>query len=1026
MKNAKRLRQLAPNEGQLNSFQTPLRASENSWLWRKTIGVLATTSIFLGTVFGTTSVALAQDSEQAIEEVVVTGSRIKRPGLTSSSPIVTIDAAEIEFQQEVDLERILRNLPSTIPGDNENVNNGTDGIGTVDIRGLGAERNLILLNGRRMTPANFRGRVDTANIPTALIEKVDIITGGASAVYGSDAIAGAVNIVLKNNFEGVDLLVNKSRSAESDAETDSVSLTLGSQFEGDRGHVALNVSWADRKPLLLGQRPIGTVGIQTADGAGLEEFLAGAGVTMPMAGCGGPDVAATGGSTTAIPTRVSIAGAGGVGQFLDDRTIFTGDTGTGLDARGGCSVFNFNPYNYFRTPQEKYNLFATGDFEVNDNLTVYSTLRYGNTTVRQQVAPSGTFGARFDVPLANPFFSDSARNEIISFANSAVGLGTLTAGGQGANWNDVNGKGVVDADDYLKFQLRRRTVELGPRSESYDTDNFSFLVGARGDLAADWTYDVSFQYGESNRVTVRDGYTNLTNIQYALDSVDGTTCANGDSTCVPIDLFGGFGTITPEAAGYARAIALQQQQYDQWIGQVVFAGPVEAAQLPSADNSLDLSLGFETRTENGALIPDECLKLAPASCQGGAGGNLLPISGGYKVDEFFLEGYLPLVEGVEFVESLNFEFGYRASDYSTVGSANTWKAGLNWTVNEHFLVRVMQQEATRAPNIQELFSPITTGLDNATLDPCSVANAANIDTSLRDLCISTGMSAAQVGVLQDIVSGQINVLTGSDLMNPPDAETADTFTIGFVWSPEFEGVQNVTIELDYYDIDIDDVIGEFSAQQVLDQCYVAGLPSACDNIVRIDGDLTSPASGVELFTTNLDYEQAEGLEFSFGFGFDLNDYGSLQFSGMVNKYLTQERRSDALTPIIDCKGFFGTSCDPISDLTWTQRTTWDWNDFTASLLWRHTSGVDIEIPEREGTFVGFRSIDSYDYFDLNLDYRLWQERVKVSFAVKNLLDEEPPILGNEAGDTSSNSGNTFPSNYDVLGRYYSLSARLTL
>jgi iron complex outermembrane receptor protein len=1026
MKDAKRFFRSVP----LGSRQQALSVLFNDLNCRRVLSRVSSVAfsglVLVGSMLGLINVAYAQSSEVVIEEVVVTGSRIKRPGLTSSSPIVTIDAAEIEFQQEADLERILRNLPSTIPGDNENVNNGTSGIATVDIRGLGSERNLILLNGRRMTPANYNGRVDTANIPTALIERVDIITGGASAVYGSDAIAGAVNIVLKDDFEGVDLLVNTSRSSEGDAETDSMSLTLGSKLDGDRGHIAMNVSWSDRKPLLLGQRSIGTVGIQTDNGAGLEEFLAGKGVTAPMAGCGGPDVAATGGSTTAIPTRVAIAGAGGVGQFLDDRTIYTGDTGTGLGARGGCSVFNYNPYNYFRTPQEKYNLFANGDFEVNENLTVYSTVRYGNTTVRQQVAPSGTFGARFDVPLANPFFSDSARAEIISFANAAVTGGTLTAGGQGSNWYDVNGNGMVDSADYLKFQLRRRTVELGARSENYDTDNFSFLVGARGDLAADWTYDVSFQYGESNRTTIRDGYTNLTNIQNALDSVDGTTCANGDSTCVPIDLFGGYGTITPEMAAYARAIALQQQRYDQWIGQVAFAGPVEIAQLPSANSPLDLSVGFETRTENGALDPDECLKLAPASCQGGAGGNLLPINGGYKVDEFFVEGYLPLVEGLDFVESLNFEFGYRASDYSTVGSANTWKAGLNWTVNDQFLVRVMQQEATRAPNIAELYSPITTGLANATQDPCSVANAANIDDRLRGLCVSTGMLAAQVGVLQDIVSGQINILSGSDLNSPPDAETADTFTFGFVWSPEFDAVQNLSIGLDYYDIDISDVIGEFSAQQVLDQCYVAGLPGACANIKRIDGDLTSPASGVQLFTTNLDYERAEGLELSFEFGFDLNDYGSLQFSGMVNKYLTQESRSDGLTPVIDCKGFFGTTCDPISDLTWTQRTTWDWNDFTASLLWRHTSAVDVELPERNAVFEKFRSIDSYDYFDLNLDYRFWEERVKVSFAVKNLLDEEPPILGNEAGDTSSNSGNTFPSNYDVYGRYYSLSARLTL
>lgn len=347
MINALRLLQLLPRGRQLNSL--PNSIALQRWITcfgRRTVGFFVSASLLLGSMLGLSAVAVAQE-EEIIEEVVVTGSRITHPGLVSSSPIVTIDAEEINFQQEIDLERILRELPSTIPGDNENVNNGTDGIATVDIRGLGPERNLVLLNGRRMTPANFRGRVDTSNIPTALIERIDIITGGASAVYGSDAIAGAVNVVLKNDFEGVDLLVNNSFSSENDAKSDSISLTLGSRFEEDRGHVAINVTWSDRDPLLLGQRDIGTVGIQTSDGAGLTEFLAGEGATVPMQGCGGPNVAATGGSTTSIPTRVNIAGAGNVGQFLDDRTLFTGDIGTGLDERGGMQCVQLQPVQLF-------------------------------------------------------------------------------------------------------------------------------------------------------------------------------------------------------------------------------------------------------------------------------------------------------------------------------------------------------------------------------------------------------------------------------------------------------------------------------------------------------------------------------------------------------------------------------------------------------------------------------------------------------------------------------------------------------
>lgn len=970
---------------------------------------------------GTAPTVSAQD--QVLEEVIVTGSRIRRPGLNSSSPIQTIGLEEIEFSQEVEIEKILRELPSTIPGDGQNVNNGTDGVATVDLRGLGPERNLVLLNGRRITPANFRGRADTSVIPTALIERIDVVTGGASAVYGSDAVAGAVNIITKQNFEGFDLQVSQSTTAENDADMDLVSMTLGSALDGGRGGIAMNLTWSQREPLLLGQRPLGNLGIETGSGAGLSAFQAGTGAPAPPTGCGGPDVAASGGSTTAIPTRISIVGAGNVGQFLDDGSIYTGNIRG--PARGGCSVFNFNPYNFYVTPQERYNAFVQGNFEFNENLEVYSTIQYSNITVNQQVAPSGTFGSQFNVPLANPLIGASARAEIISFANARATAGLLSPGGSGANWNDVNGNGVVDAADYLKMSLPRRTVELGARSEAYDTEYFSFLAGATGSLIGDWNYDVSFQYGESNRTTVRDGYTNLTNIQNALDSTDGVTCANGDSSCVPINLFGGFGTITPAMAAYARAIALQQQKYDQSIGQIVLDGPVDFVQLPTASTPLALSVGYEFRDEFGSLNPDECLKLAPASCQGGAGGNILPIAGGFKVDEFFVEGFLPLVDGMDLVESLNFEFGYRDSEYNSVGNVNTWKAGLNWRINDQFLVRVMEQEATRAPNVSELFSPVTTGLDNAQTDPCSVANAGNISSTLQALCVSTGMLPAQVGVLQDIISGQINILQGSNPTAPPKAETAETFTAGFVWTPNVSLVDNLSISLDYYDIDISDVIGEFSAQEILDQCYVAGIASSCANVKRVDGDLTAPASGIQLFTTNLAFERAEGYELSARFGVDLDNLGDLEFSTYVNKYKTQESQSSILTPVIDCKGYYGTTCDPVSEFRFVQRTTWNWGDLTASLQWRHIDSVDIEPTEAAGTFAAFRSIDDYDYLDLYASYYLWNDRIRLSLGIDNLTDEEPPVVGNEAGDTSSNSGNTFPSNYDVLGRAYTFGARLT-
>ena len=229
---------------------------------------------------------------------------------------------------------------------------------------------------------------------------------------------------------------------------------------------------------------------------------------------------------------------------------------------------------------------------------------------------------------------------------------------------------------------------------------------------------------------------------------------------------------------------------------------------------------------------------------------------------------MPLVNGVTGIQGLDLELGYRYSDYNLSGTDDTWKVGLNYRPIEQLLFRVMQQKATRAPNVGELASPQTAGLDNATLDPCSVANAANIDAELEALCISTGMSAAQVGVVSDIAVGQINGFFGTDLNNLPDPEDADTFTAGVVWTPDFgDRFTNATFSIDYYDIQVDDWIGEFTPQEVLDGCYVSwGLAEDCAKIQRVGGRLTLPGSGVELFTTNLVYLQAEGVEVGFCVG----------------------------------------------------------------------------------------------------------------------------------------------------------------
>jgi outer membrane receptor protein involved in Fe transport len=956
------------------------------------------------------STAYAQDTAGAsgLDEIVVTGTRITTPGVVSSSPITSIGVEEITFQQSPEVQKSLVTLPGIQVADNSAVNNGTAGVATISLRGLGAQRNLIMIDGKRVTPYNADGIVDTSVIPTALIERIDIVTGGASAVYGSDAISGAINFVMKKNFEGVAIDSTFSQTGKGDGDTSGVSLTMGANFADGRGNAVATFNYANREGVQLGARPLGQLGIETATGANYQNFLNGIAPTPAPAGCGGDNSVAAGGSTTTLPTRVAIAGGPGLGQFREDGTL-----------GANCSVFNFNPYNYYQTPQKRYGGMVIANLELNEHADVYTRIGFGSTNVKQQVAPSGIFGSPFWTPLANPFIGAQARTAILAAANTGRTAGTVLTTGAGANWRDLNSNGVVDAADDLRIVYRRRTVELGARSTEYDNFNWQFLTGVRGAAFADWDYDVSWQYGESRRNNVSAGYTNVANIENAVNAVSTTACRTGGTACVPINLFGGQGTITPAMAAYASATAIEKQNYSQQVASASLTGPINAIQLPTAGSPLALSFGVEYREEKGSNLPDECLKLAPASCLGGAGGNTLPLSGNYNVKEGFAEAILPILNDKPFFNKLDLEVGYRYSDYSSTGTDSTYKYGFAWKPVDSLMFRVMKQRATRAPNIGELAAPQVASLQNALLDPCSVANARNITAALRALCIGTGMTNAQVGTVEDIVSGQVNSFSGTDLQNLPNNEKADTLTVGLVWTPAVDFVKSPIISIDYYDIDIKDVIGEFAPQEILDACYKSGNAAECGKIRRVAGTLTLPGSGIETFTTNLEYLRAEGIELGFGFGVGLGAAGELRFQGNYNHYLTNESLSSSTVPVLDCLGFYGSSCgNPIPEDRWVVRTTWAYDNFQVSALWRHLGASKIEEAQLP-VFSEFDSIESYDYVDLFASWDIMKQ-VSLSLSVQNVLDKDPPVLGNEAATTSANSGNTLPSFYDTLGRIYAV------
>ncbi len=1029
----------------------------------RAIGRQKTSATLAAAVAAICAPAFAQDAnlgdEAEIEEIITTGTRIQNQNIIAASPITSIDAEEIAQKQTPNIERVFRDLPITIPGDGENVNNGTSGQATLDLRGLGPERSLILVDGKRLAPFDINGIVSTDVIPVNMLKRVDVVTGGASAVYGSDAMSGAVNFVLRDDFEGVELDLGYANTDEGGADDDTyyINALIGVNFDGDRGNITLGGGRTERGSILLADRSYGIFGVSSTTGSGLGEPP-----QEPSADCSGNTEFTTAhstgvGSTTAIPATLNLR-SGNSYQFRDDLSLVQGE----------CARFNFNPFNYYQTPQERWSATTVARYDVNESVEVYARASFSANESAFQIAPSGTFGSAFTIPVMNPFFSDATRTTIINDLNAGAqqflddtntALNDLLAipdptqedldaiqalqdalaadplGFSAVGIQDFNGDGVFDENDAFTSTARRRTLELGPRTGIFDTDYSQLVIGVRGELTGameGWRYDLSYQRAESDFVETRDGFTNLTNLAAGINTVDPNTCIdlNGTVTaapCTPINVFGPVGSITEaqRQSGYFIAIASDIRKTEQTVWHASIDGMIEQLSLPWATDGTSVAFGVETRDEEASSAPDECLKLAPASCQGGAGGNRLPVAGKYSVDEFFVEAALPIAQDQRFFQNVSVELGYRYSDFDLQGDTDTWKAGLSWEIVDGFRLRYMEQQAVRVANIGELFRPVTTGLDNATLDPCSIGNPnpPAPGSELFNRCVSTGMLPSQVGTIPDIISGQVNVFTGTSPTNLPSPEEARTRTIGFVWETDLIAAAATSISLDYYDIEISDYIDTPTGQESLDLCYVLGDPATCGGIVRIGGSLTETGTGTPAFFTNFETFHAEGLDLVLSSDFEVGRFGEMGIVLNAHQYLTNEFQTTALSPTVDCKGFYGTSCDPVPEFRSTFRVNWFRDAFDASLLWRHIGSMDAQENEAAALFEEFRGVSSQDYLDLSFGYA-YRDFARVALLITNLTDEDPPILGNETGSTSFNSGNTFPSLFDSLGRTYAVNLRL--
>ena len=957
--------------------------------------MLMTTLLSAVTISAFAAPAQAQ-VEITEDEMIVTGSRIAKQDFVSNSPVATVNAVQFERTGAINTENLLNTLPQTVPGLDRTSNNPGNGTATVDLRGLGANRTLVLVNGRRAMVNGAGGVVDINTIPPSQIENIEVLTGGASSVYGADAVSGVVNFILKDDFEGVEANVGYSITEEGDAETLDLSFTVGANTADGRGNATVSFGYTDRSALFQGDRDFSTTALfDNGDNTGLEP----------------------GGSSGVPGTSIF---AGGLGTFSPDSfgIVFEPDGSARPFVTGGDvnDFYNYAPVNFLQLPQERFTIGTTAKYEINDHAEVYLEGRFAQNTVDSQLAPTPIFqtpanGFSLD---GNPFI-DVATQQVLS---DALGDGV-----------DTDGDGI---DDTASGLLRRRLVEVGPRENSDTRNTFQLVTGLKGEIVGSWDYDISYSEGRTTNSSFQNGNVNRGRFDQALlladadgdgnvdVAADGSvTCAdpsaNGSTLgCSPLNLFGP-GNISADAAAFLNTAVSTTDETIQRVAQVNFTG--DLGDLRFTDSPIGVAVGAEYIENLFEFRPSQ--DVAASTIAGFNGSPAL--EGGYDVYSAYAEASVPLFGGLPFAESVSLDLAGRVSDFSTVGTEYNYKVGGDWAINDQIRIRGNYNTAVRAPNIGELFAPIAENFPGAD-DPCSASGApeGGLSAEQEANCLSTGVPAnVLLTPAINPAAGQIRSLAGG---NPDlDVEEAETFTIGAVLSPDF--VEGLTLSVDYFDISIDDAVALFGGgtDNILSTCILneSGLGGAgsqfCDAVNRrADGTIDFVSNQA----ANVAGTSLKGVDIAAQYAYDAGNIGDFSFNYLGTITLENEFQAFEGDQIFDCAGRFGNNCGE-PDPSYRHRLTGVWNnsDWTGQVTWQLIGSVDdggdLDDPVTP-QFVD--SIGTTHYFDGSVS-KDFGENLSITFGVNNIFGEDAPVIGD-----NDEQANTFPATYDVFGRTFFSSA----
>lgn len=962
--------------------------------------------LLAGAAVGAVALSAAPAMAQEIEEIVVTGSRIASPNLVATSPITVVGQDEIKYQGTTRVEDLINSLPQAFAAQSSQVSNGSTGTATVNLRNLGAVRTLVLVDGRRLppgSPGSGGSAPDINQIPGALIERVEVATGGASAVYGADAVAGVVNFIMKDNFEGVafdyqfsfyqhnngndpvrDAVNRRKYPLPDDSVTDGftrdATVVMGASTEDGRGNVTLYAGYRKIDAILQSERDYSACTI--AAGTGIWN-CSGSGTTFPTrvqpTAIGGGTIVDSTGKTIPTPADTQVTTTGGV-----------------IPYSSATGAYNFGPLNYYQRPDERYTLGAFGKYEISENVTAYTQLMFMDDQTVAQIAPSGIFGENFDIRCDNPMLTATQKT---AYCGSLAGTS-----------NTVN------------MTLFRRNVEGGGRQSDLQHTSWRMVGGFKGDVGG-WDYDV---YGQYARVNFAQTYYNDFSVSRIGQALDATTNASGQivcrdtsNGCAPYNIFTPNG-VTDAALKFLQTPGFQRGYTEQKIASGSISKDLGdyGIAIPTASTGVAIALGAEYREEHLSRTVDTAFASGDLA---GQGGPTLGVDGGFDVKELFGELRVPLVEDAPFVKQLTLDLGYRYSDYSNLGSTDTYKIAGDWAPIDDLRFRGSYNRAVRAPNVQELYTPQGLGLFNMASDPCS--GTTPVFTAAQ--CANMGVTAAQYGKIVDNTAGQFNSLDGGNPNLKP--ETSDTYSVGFVATPSV--VPGLSVTVDYFKIKIKDVIDTVPSDLAVDLCGKTGNAAFCSLITRdpTTGSLwIGRIANVKATYVNIASLTRSGIDVDLAYRFDLEDVGVNDMGSLAFNFAGTWMDKATKVPLpgqegYDCVGVHGTTCGvPTPEWRHRFRTTWASPfDVNLSLSWRYIDSV-----KTEGTTNPLTDkLKAMNYFDLAATYSP-VEFLSLSLGVNNVFDKDPPLASSTLLASTYGNGNTYPGTYDTMGRYVFMGAQV--